>query len=210
MKADSPTQEQFTAYEQMFEYFNRELFQNKLPAVFLNFSRKTKTNGFFAPERWNKSKAVKHEISLNPTTLHERKPIAVASTLVHEMVHLWQHEFGKPSRNGYHNQEWASRMELVGLIPSDTGEPDGKRVGQRVTHYILKGGIFEHAFKELPKTALLPWTCNSDPVKEKKAAAKNKVKYTCDHCGCNVWGKPELHITCNCLTNEEQDEMEVE
>lgn len=197
MKTDSPTQEQFTAYELMFTHFNKVLFDYKLPAVFLNFSRKTKTNGFFAPQRWNKADAIKHEISLNPTTLHERKPIAVASTLVHEMCHLWQQEFGKPSRSGYHNQEWAARMESVGLIPSDTGEPNGKRCGQRVTHYILEGGVFEHAFKELPKAALLPWTCGSDPVKQKKATEKNKIKYTCAGCECNVWGKPDLNIVCD-------------
>lgn len=197
-KNDSPTREQFSAYEQMFRHFNTTLFNGRLPNVILNFSRKTKTNGFFAPARWQHtlSMAPSHEISLNPTTLHEREPIAVASTLVHQMVHLWQQEFGKPSRTGYHNKEWAERMESVGLIPSSTGEEGGKRVGQRITHYILKGGVFEIAFKKLPATALLPWVCGSDPVKQKKQAERNKVKYTCPDCEMHVWGKPGLAIQC--------------
>jgi hypothetical protein len=29
------------------------------------------------------------------------------STLVHEMAHLQQNHFGKSSRTGYHNKEWA-------------------------------------------------------------------------------------------------------
>ena len=75
-----PTKEQFTAYERMFVHFNRALFANQLPTVLLNFSRAAKTNGFFAPERWERGKTVKHEISLNPSTLKLRRPIEVAST----------------------------------------------------------------------------------------------------------------------------------
>ena len=48
----SPTKAQFTAYEQMFGFFNRRLFGGVLPACLLNFSRKEKTYGFFAPQRW--------------------------------------------------------------------------------------------------------------------------------------------------------------
>ena len=92
----SPTSSQFQAYEQMFAYFNAKLFAGWLPPVLLNFSRRAKSLGFFAPERWEKGKSVRHEISLNPTHLKSQKPVDVASTLVHEMVHLWQQEHGKP------------------------------------------------------------------------------------------------------------------
>lgn len=192
----SPTNEQFSAYQGMFEHFNRELFDNRLPSVILNFSRKAKANGFFAPQRWEKAKLTSHEISLNPTTLKERAPIAVASTLVHEMVHLWQQELGKPSRSGYHNKQWADKMEAVGLMPSATGDVGGARVGQRVTHYIIDKGPFAIAFESLPKNALLPWSCNAEPTKAKAASAKNKLKYTCGGCEINVWGKPGLAIQC--------------
>lgn len=39
-------------------------------------------------------------------------------TIVHEMVHLWQYEFGKPSHRTYHNKE-ADKM-AIGLMPSNT------------------------------------------------------------------------------------------
>ena len=35
--------------------------------------------------------------------------------LVHEMVHLWHHHEGKPSRSGYHNTDWADKMATVGV-----------------------------------------------------------------------------------------------
>ncbi len=200
MTAPKPTREQFAAFERMFAHFNARLFGRSLPACMLNFSRAAKSSGFFAPSRWEelqgKARAAHHEISLNPSTLKFRKPIEVASTLVHEMVHLWQEENGKPSRAGYHNEEWAKKMEEVGLAPSSTGEPGGARVGQKMTHYIVKGGAFEVAYKALPSDAAFPFTCGEPTKEKKKKAAKNKVKYTCEGCGANVWGKPDLSIRC--------------
>jgi hypothetical protein len=152
----------------MFEYFNRELFENRLPACLLNFSRKARTFGFFAPQRWQGgAEEVRHEISLNPSTLRSRRPIDVASTLVHEMVHLWQQDFGQPSRRGYHNAEWAQRMDEVGLVPSSTAAPGGARVGQLVSHYIATGGRFERAFEAMPSEYLLPWSCE-EPEETKR------------------------------------------
>jgi hypothetical protein len=45
----------------------------------------------------------------------------ILSTLVHEMVHVWQETYGNPSRRGYHNRQWAEKMREVGLQPSSTG-----------------------------------------------------------------------------------------
>lgn len=197
----TPTAAQFAAYEGMFLHFNAGLFGGHLPAVILNFSRRDKTLGFFAPDRWEhtdvKAGGRRHEISLNPSMLRQRSPKDVASTLVHEMVHLWQEVAGKPSRTGYHNAEWAMQMEGVGLLPTSDGTPQGKKVGQKMTHLIIAGGRFEKAFAALPAECLLPLTCHAEPTAKKKAAAKNKVKYSCDGCGANVWGKSGLAIICD-------------
>jgi predicted SprT family Zn-dependent metalloprotease len=196
-KHNTPTRSQFDAYEKMFSYFNERLFSGQLPACLLNFSRRSKTYGFFAPERWERGREVRHEITLNPSTLKSRKPMDVASTLVHEMVHLWQHAHGHPSRAGYHNAEWADKMDSVGLIPTDTGAPGGARVGQKVTHCIAKDGPFERAFRAMPKEYTLPWVCEEPEQQRAKRAAKNKVKYTCPGCSANVWGKPNLAVSCD-------------
>ena len=62
-------------------------------------------------------------------------------TLVHEMVHLEQQHFGEPSRNGYHNRQWAEWMQRIGLHPSDTGAVGGKRTGQRVALHRAEGTV---------------------------------------------------------------------
>lgn len=194
----TPTGEQFTAFQAMYDYFNGALFDGTLRPVILNFSRAANTLGFFAPERWEQAKSTTHEISLNPAHLATRSPRDVASTLVHEMVHCWQQEHGTPSARGYHNKEWAAKMETVGLMPSDTGEEGGARVGFKMTHYIVEDGPFARAFAKMPRAHLLPWS-SWEPDGKKggpTVSPKSKIKYTCPACGANAWGKPALHLVC--------------
>lgn len=214
----TPTEEQFLCLNNAYKYFNSVLFQGELAGCILNFSRKKNTHGFMAPERWRRveeSNQYIHEISLTPTTLY-REAIEIFSTLVHEMTHLWQWDFGSPSRNGYHNREWAAKMEEVGLIPSDTGKPGGKKTGQHMTHYIEEGGRYEQAFHNMPKEFILPFTTlegdmmrsllsgnpgtDPDGASSKKAklrtSGRKKTKYTCPGCKINIWGKPGLKIRC--------------
>jgi SprT-like family. len=196
-----PTEHQYCCYRMAFDYFNERLFDNDLPGVMLSFSRKAKTKGFFAKDRWSYENdsliSTINEISINPDLL--RRPMnEIMSTLVHEMTHLWQQEYGKPSRSTYHNREFADKMEAVGLFTSDTGQPGGKRVGQSISHYIVEGGAFDRAFAEMPETIMFPWM-SGEAEKPTQAKAKNesKVKYTCPGCNQNAWGKPGLKLGCH-------------
>jgi hypothetical protein len=58
------------------------------------------------------------------------------------MVHCWQHCFGTPGRDYYHNREWADKMIIIGLMPSSTGEIGGRITGQVMGDYIIEGGKF--------------------------------------------------------------------
>lgn len=124
-------------------------------------------------------------------------------TLVHEMAHQWQCHFGKCSRGGYHNRQWASKMENIGLMPSDTGGPGGKRTGPSMSDYPIEGGRFEQEWKKLRKKGFeVHWESRSrrggaDP------RPKSKVKFTCPSCGINAWGKPGLSLICgHCHEND--------
>lgn len=191
-----PTAAQFGAYRAMYDYFNRALFRGELAPCLLNFSRASaNTLGFFAPKRWQKGNTSVHEISLCPTHLALRPLRETASTLVHEMCHLWQEEHGKPGRGRYHNQEWADKMKSIGLHPTATGEIGGPETGDSMTHVIVKGGPFDRAFAKMPKACELPWT-SFDRLKEKKPRKNTKVKFTCPSCNCNAWGKETLSLMC--------------
>lgn len=198
MTNEKVTLTQFEAIQKIYDYFNEHLFDGILNNCILNFSRKSKAYGFFAPERWNKignAELKLHEISLNPEHL-KREPKAVIGTLVHEMVHLWQQDFGKPSP-GYHNKEWAAKMKTVGLYPSNTGAEGGKETGKNCSHYIIEGGEYDHFYNEMPTEFLYPFVCAAEF--NIKKASKNKVKYTCPSCNTNIWGKDGLRVECeNC------------
>lgn len=192
------TKKQFSTLEDLFDYYNRALFAGELPECLLNLSRHGGARGFFVAGRWNdRKKKNVHEISLNPDTMDcaDKK---WHSTLVHEMVHLWENEKGTASRRAYHNKKWARKMEAIGLMPSNTGKPGGKKTGQHMTHYVIKGGLFDKAFNNIQQQGLLNLKLPYKPestVKMVKGLSGIKVKYVCG-CENRVWGKSELHIKC--------------
>ncbi len=214
MAKSQPTREQWTAFEYMYKYFNRVLFAGALPPVILNFSRHANSYGFFTPERWHRGDERTHEISINPAHLASRPPRDTASTLVHEMAHLWQHMFGTPPRKGYHDREWALKMKELGLTPIDPSTGKERMSAPNLKHRIEAGGAYDQAFAAMPPEYLFPWQCDEAEMPrrakgaakvagddeegeegEGKAKSKNKVKYTCP-CAVNVWGKPDLALQC--------------
>ena len=196
---DKPTKQAYGELQQAFEFFNRALFGGKLPHCLITMQRKKRTRGYFAPERWaNRAGATTDEIAMNPEHFASRSVEETLSTLVHEMVHLWQKVHGKPGRGGYHNKEWAGMMESVGLMPSDTGAPGGKRTGDKVTHYIVQGGPFAQAYDRLlAKGFTISWIDRAGPETPKKPSKSGtRTKYTCDSCGLNAWAKPDVQLVC--------------
>ncbi|AYD47150.1 SprT-like domain-containing protein [Arachidicoccus soli] len=190
------------------------MFNSELPDILINLARKKNAAGFFAYGRWiDEIGSIVHEIAINPDTFKHSMDIDFHQTLVHEMCHLWQYSFEKPSRRGYHNKEFADKMKEVGLMPSSTGRPDGNEVGQNMSDYPIKGGRFELSFKEITNNTIfrikLPYEPNSayqsqyvqmgsesinqDETNEPKERQKNKIAYSCK-CGFTVWGKPNLYI----------------
>ena len=193
MKPAPPTTAQCGAYQNAYDYFNETLFENSLSPCLLNFSRKSKALGFFAPECWSDGTHYTHEISLNPDLL-ERPLEDIFSTLVHEMAHQWQQDFGTPSKGGYHNREWSDKMIAIGLIPSDTAQPGGKKTGSSMSHYIDQNGAFKRVFEAMPDDLRLPWLAGPGMQRQ---PSRNKVVYQCPECQAKIWGKPDLMVLCN-------------
>lgn len=195
---NTPTRAMYETLQQAFDYFNRELFNNELPQCMLVLHRKRGTRGYFWSGMWRQradmQRAALDEISLAPEEL-ERAPIEILGTLVHEMAHLWQQHFGKPSRSGYHNKQWAEKMKEIGLQPIAVGPnvKDGAETGQKCTHSIIEADRFDVAAKKFLEAATLDWY--GVRVQPKAASNKNKTKYECS-CGNNIWGKAGLRVVC--------------
>ncbi|MCZ2134628.1 MAG: SprT-like domain-containing protein [Burkholderiales bacterium] len=140
-----PTDDVYRELQTAFDHFNRELFSDApLPSCLITLQREKRTYGYFSPDRFVRRHDGRkaHEIALNPAYFGVVPIVEILQTIVHEMAHLWQHEHGKPGRRRYHNVEWANRMEAMGLMPSDTGKPGGKRTGEHMADYPIEGGRF--------------------------------------------------------------------
>jgi predicted SprT family Zn-dependent metalloprotease len=182
-------------------HFNRKLFGGKLPPCLVTLQRRKGAYGYFAGRRFKSADGVyvTDEIALNPAHFAERGEKRVLSTLAHEQVHQWQEHYGKPSRTGYHNTEWAAKMRAIGLVPTDTGRRGGKQTGQRVTHCIMPGGSFDRAASELiTRGFVLAFVERNSKGADRVARKKreSKTRYSCPTCGLNAWAKPNVDLVC--------------
>lgn len=193
------TPAQYQAFQQAYDFFNKALFQDTLPQVLVTMQRHANTRGYFAPERFRGriEKKKVHELAMNPDTFTGRTDEEILSTLAHEMAHVWQEAHGKPPRRNYHDRQWAAKMKEIGLHPSDTGEPGGKEVGQKVTHYIIQGGAYAQAYAALKATGFqLHWQSIPFDKEARKKKNNSKTKYTCPSCEQNAWAKPDTLLIC--------------
>ncbi len=190
-----PTPETYAEWQQAYNLINKQLFSGKLPACLITFQREKNTMGYFSHQRFANHKGQKtDEIALNPAYFASAGINEALQTLGHEMVHLWQQHFGRPGRGRYHNKEWADKMESIGLMPSDTGEPGGKRTGDRVSDYILSDGRFESVIAALvQKGFVLKWMDRYVvPVHQSEIATSLPLKPTNEMLGDAAGISPEL------------------
>lgn len=118
-----------------FECFNSQIFNNQLSECVITMSSVDKAFGYF---RCNIFPGV-NELAITPKGM-KRGAYDALGTVIHEMVHVWQNQHGKPGKPGYHNKQWASKMLEIGLTPISIDQP-GKMTGNKVTHEITEGGI---------------------------------------------------------------------
>ena len=203
-----PTPETYDALQRAYEFFNDRLFEGRLPDCVITLRRHGRSYGYFSGDRFGADQGeLCDEIALNPLHFSERSLRETLSTLVHEMVHLWQHHFGKPGRGKYHNREWADRMKSLGLQPSNTGAPGGKETGDTMSHYIVPAGPFDVAAQQLQRQRFsLRWSerpadakaspKGPDGSEGEKEKSGTRQKYTCPICGLNAWAKHDVRLLC--------------
>ena len=194
---------EYLGLDAAFGFFNRELFANTLPDVLITLNRKRGAAGYFHNEIFQERDGNRsgHEIALNPDTFRTRTDKEILSTLVHEMVHLWQAVYGKQSRKSYHNRQWAIRMEEAGLIPSDTGKVGGKKTGQSMSHYVEPGGAFDVACDQLLLSGVrIGWESKARPEPKSGPKDYSKVRFCCSTCGMLAWANHNAILACgHCL-----------
>ena len=208
----------YAAWQTAYSYYNTSLFRDVLPDCLITLQRKDhRSYGYFSPERFGHMRddgRWRDEIALNPMKFKSEGVKEALQTLVHEMCHLWQHHYGKPTR-GYHNTEWADKMESIGLMPSSTGRPGGARIGARMADYAISGGPFDRSTEALlatgwaidwydrlaemqsaPSTGAMIVTIGEPGSQLPRPNRTNRVRYDCPSCNARAWGRPGLAILC--------------
>jgi ribosomal protein L37AE/L43A len=192
---DDPTEVTYGALREAFDYFNARLFEGRLPRCLLTPRTHAGAFGYYSPKRFGDADGNStDEIAINHSFVLVRPLPEVLSTLVHEMVHMAQEHFGKACRRGYHDRQWGNGMKAIGLYPSSTGLPGGRETGQRVSHYIVPGGLFEVACRDLLAGG---FTLRYGDVRRPAERAKrDRVRFTCPGCELHAWAKPSASLIC--------------
>lgn len=232
---NSPTKQTYSELQHAYDYWNSHLFNNSLPSCLITLQREKKTQGYFCYNRFiNDSGDYTDEIALNPSYFASHGLRETMQTLVHEMCHLWQYHQGTPGRRGYHNKEWADKMESIGLMPSSTGLPGGSRTGDRMADYVISNGRFDKLYEALigehfnvswmdrviecvnyqgvsvgvsSDTPGVRLEAIENPIETQVSNRSNRVKYCCYSCNVNLWGKPNLNIICGECGNKFEVEL---
>lgn len=195
-----------------YDHFNRELFGGELPECLLTLAPKRNARGYFwydvvkdregpeNPELDALEPGVMDEIALNPHTFRGRTEKEILSTLVHEMVHLWEHRCSgkEPPKRPTHTKEWAAKMKSVGLIPYNVKDPE-KEHGRQCSHTIEEGGAFDVAYSGLAVSidfAIVP------ALRRKKRERVRQVTVWCNGCDYKI-RKPEESPDVRCTECDE-------
>ncbi|MBD2611521.1 SprT-like domain-containing protein [Nostoc punctiforme FACHB-252] len=179
---------------QIYNYLNKELFDNKLEEnLILGLRHSLGTEGSFLHGKWDdsKQKSSHHEILIDENLLNEEREYWLA-VLVHQMVHLWQYQYGnnKPTKH-YHNEEFANKMQSIGLI-IHTGYPNKQSINPDGKFMQVAQGLIssqEELLSLKPRNA-------SAQLGDNQSKNGKKFKYSCPKCNASVWGKFGLSINC--------------
>lgn len=216
VRRPAPTRQAYGELQKVYDLFNTQLFAGQLPHCLMTLQRKGKrTFGYFSHKRFaSMSGEATDEIALNPMWFKHRDLMEALQTVAHEMCHLWQAHFGTPSRSGYHNREWAAKMQAIGLMPSDTGKPGGNTTGQHMGDYVIESGRFQAVATRLiasgfaltwhdtleiedqPVVLVLPGHGQAHKPRPKPSFSGKRRKYVCPQCQAAAWGRPELSLIC--------------
>lgn len=195
----TPSEILHASFHRAYNHFNRELFDNRLPKdVVIILHRKRNALGYFWANQWSERGSDAngtHEIAMNPSEFRGRSNEDILSTLVHEMCHLQQQVEGKPSRNGYHNAQWANMMLAVGLIPVNVGNSGGKMTGLKVSHKVQPDGRFQESFRRV-KGIDLPVEAIPQARRGLMPPKPRKVKFTCPECAQEASALPDTKLKC--------------
>ena len=173
-------------------FFNIVFFKTQpveMPVI--SFEKKSVKNlGRYVRER--NGFGLKETININ--RCHLDHPLwEILSTLLHEMCHSWQNQYGKPSSSWFHNKEFKIKMSEIGVVPNDKGRHIW--VADPFVFFLEKHGV------------KFSYPRNSEGIikvpKKNKPKGKSKLKKWRCLCGQTARvGKKEFYAVCTLCEEE--------
>lgn len=190
--------------ESLFSKFNERFYEGELQKPVITVSPDT-TKGAYgwctSWKAWTDSDDSEGYYEINMCAEHlNRKFEEVCSTLLHEMVHLWnlQNEIQDTSRNGsYHNKKFKDVAECHGLII----EKD-KKYGWTLTSLNEEAKAF---IKSLNAEGFAIYRKKLAHIKS--TSKQSTRKYVCPSCGCIIRATKEVRVICSDCNVEFEEEL---
>jgi hypothetical protein len=209
----TPTDRTYSELDRAYVDFNAELFDGELPGCLITLTRRRHSQGFLKLGQFCSSdrSETTDEIGLNPQRFDGVPDDEIQATLVRLMVHQWRaYQDRPPKKPNYCDELCARKMESVGLVPTDTGKPGGRRTGSGIGHLILEDGLFAYvcAARKFDRDRLFYDLAREQDPKQRR----NKSTFICPDCGekNKYWGRPGLRWVCpvcGCMAIEEGTEL---
>lgn len=216
--ANQPTLDIARTLQLAADRINRDLFEAKLPEVAVCLDRRAGSRGYFRADALQCDDGrVVDQIGLNPTHIAVAGPYEALRCLTRLRAHQWRQKIcaqasaGRAGTPGYCDKPLAKVLELIGLNPSSSGQPGGRRTGYGISDYVVEGGPFDLLAREmLIAGELLTWRDSAVSVAEEfgfgsscrtikqPKPRQTRSKFTCPNieCGQNAWAAHRAQLRC--------------
>lgn len=189
----------------VFDLLNQEFFEGALSRPTITIQSTPKAYGHFSlrEDTWISKLGGTHEINIGAGTLS--RPIEdVAATLLHEMVHYYNHENGVQdcSRgNTYHNQNFKASAEAHGLTVTRSEKYGWSRTApsDSLLEVVLKYDLQDIEINRNESTGfqITGTGTHSGTITGGLAPKKSSSrKYVCPCCGMSVRATKVVNIAC--------------
>ena len=182
----------------IFDLLNAEFFESALSRPTITIQSTPKAYGHFTTreDTWVSTVGSTHEINIGAGTL--ARPIEnVVATLLHEMVHYYNHVNGVQdcSRGGtYHNKHFKKEAEARGLIVSKSEKYGYAHTepADRLLDFVLVNGLTDILITRNELFGFLVPPTNAGTAVKKSSTRK----YVCPCCGTGIRATKEVRILC--------------
>ena len=171
------------------DFFNIVFFKDQSVSIPVISFEKTRVNNLGHYVIGRNAFGIKENININ--RVHLNQPLyEILATLLHEMTHIWQAAYGRPSISWFHNKEFQMKMLKLGIVINnkghhlEVGDPFVfllKKHGISFNHSVELNGIIKIPPKVMPKgkSKLKKWTCGCTNIR----VAVKEFEAKCLKCG---------------------------